>query len=79
MFILQYLLAGFRQFWRELTIPDPPWQASKRVGEIMYGVWYERITPEQARKKALDYGFTEKEADEIVAKAKRPSHPSLNH
>jgi hypothetical protein len=62
----------FRWLRREASVPAPPFKACKRVGYIMYGLWYGRITREQARKQAEEWGFTPDQIDQMIADATQP-------
>jgi hypothetical protein len=53
-------------------IPSPPFKASKKVGTIMYGVWHGRLSPEEARKMARDWGWPEVNIEQMIAEATRP-------
>ena len=33
----------------------------------MYGLWYGRMTPNQARKRARDWGFTDEQIEDMIA------------
>jgi hypothetical protein len=57
---------------REWSVPAPPFRASKRVAVIMYGVWYGRLTPAQARAKATAWGFPPEAIEEMIAAATQP-------
>ena len=46
----QWLSDCWTSLRREASVPPPPWRASKRVAVILNGVWYGRLTPDQARK-----------------------------
>jgi len=67
--LIRNWLAALR---RESQIPSPPFTACKRVGHIMYGLWYGRITPEQARAKARQWGFSEADTARMVSEATQP-------
>jgi len=58
--------------WEEMSIPAPPFRACKRTAAIMYGVWYGRLTPEQARKKALEWGFEPESIEEMITESTQP-------
>jgi hypothetical protein len=47
--------------------PPPPFKASKKTAIIMNGLWYGRITPNQARMKALRWGFDEASVERMIA------------
>ena len=53
-------------------IPAPPFRACKRTGTIMYGVWYGRMTPEQAREKAAAWGIAPETVKQMIAAATQP-------
>ena len=55
-----------------MPVPPPPFKASKKVAIIMYGVWYGRFTPMEAKAKAAKLGFTPEQADDMIARATRP-------
>ena len=61
--------AGMR---REASVPAPPFKASKRVAVIMYGVWYGRLTPAEARDKAAGWGFPPDDIADMIAQATQP-------
>jgi hypothetical protein len=66
---LSKLLAALK---RESAIPSPRFRASKKVATILYGVWYGRLSPDEARVKARAWGFGETEIEEMIADATRP-------
>ena len=57
---------------RETAIPPPPFLASKRYGKIMYGLWYGRLTPDQARQQARKWRFPDAVSEEMITDATRP-------
>jgi hypothetical protein len=57
---------------RESAIPPPPFKASKRSATILYGVWYGRLSPDEARQKARGWGFAETDIDRMIADATQP-------
>jgi hypothetical protein len=63
-------------FWRgllrEASIPPPPFRACKRTAVIMYGLWYGRLTPDQARKQAVEWGFPPGAVEEMISEATQP-------
>jgi hypothetical protein len=59
----------FEALKRESAIPPPPFKASKKCATIMYGVWYGRLSPDQAREKARSWGFPDTDIEEMIAKA----------
>ena len=62
----------FAALKREAAIPPPPFMASKKVATIMYGVWYGRLSPDEARAKARAWGFDEASIEEMIAEATQP-------
>jgi hypothetical protein len=50
----------------------PPFKASKRVARIMYPLWYGRMTPDQARAKTKEWGFTDDQIERMIRDATRP-------
>lgn len=55
------------------NIPHPPFLASKRTGAIMNGLWYGELTPEEARAKALGWGWDDDERlAAMIAEATQP-------
>jgi len=64
------------KFWEALTsessVPPPPFKASKRTATIMYGLWYGRLTPQEAREKAIEWGFSTDSIDRMIADATAP-------
>jgi hypothetical protein len=70
---LRYWLSNaWRHFQREAHIPAPPFRASKRCAVIMNGLWYGRLTPEQARRNGADMGLTVEAVERMVAEATQP-------
>ena len=73
---MRHLLRWLKDLWeqsrREAHIPAPPFRASKRTGTIMYGVWYGRLTPQQARDQAAAWGFPADAIDEMLNRALQP-------
>lgn len=57
---------------REAEVPPPPFRACKRVGDILYGVWYGRLTPDQARAKAAEWGFSSEATEDMISQATQP-------
>ena len=57
---------------RESKIPAPPFRASKRTATIMHGLWYGRLSPDQARSKARAWGFSEISIETMIEDATRP-------
>jgi hypothetical protein len=53
-------------------MPAPPFRARKRTGVIMYGVWYGRFSPEQARKQAEEWGFSREANEQMIAETTQP-------
>ena len=53
-------------------MPPPPFKASKGVGKIMYGLWYGRITVEEARELADELGISEASLTTMIAEATKP-------
>ena len=66
---LSNLLAALK---RESAIPPPPFKASKRCATIMYGVWYGRLSLDQARKKARGWGFHDADIEQMITDATQP-------
>jgi hypothetical protein len=62
----------FAALKRESAIPPPPFKASKRCATIMNGVWYGRLSPDQAREKARGWGFRDADIDQMIADATQP-------
>jgi hypothetical protein len=54
---------------RDAGVPAPPFRASKRTAVIMYGVWYGRLTPNQAREKAAGWGFSPEAIENTISQA----------
>jgi hypothetical protein len=57
---------------REASVPAPPFRASKQTAVILYGVGHGRLTPEQAREKAVSWGFPPEAIVEMLALATPP-------
>jgi hypothetical protein len=38
----------------------------------MNGVWYGRLTPDEARKKAREWGFTPERIEDMISQATQP-------
>ena len=77
--IVRLATAKWRTIIFELSIPSPPFKASKRCATIMYGVWYGRMTPEQARQKAREWGFRDDDINRMLVDATAaPSYWSRN-
>ena len=56
-------------------VPTPRFKASKRVGTIMYGLWYGRITVDQAREMAARWGFDASSTEDMIYEAtEKPSY-----
>ena len=53
-------------------VPPPPFKASKRVAEIMYALWYGRITVEEAHELGRKYGFSAESMKTMVEDATAP-------
>jgi hypothetical protein len=70
--LLHWLRNSWEQFRREARIPAPPFRACKRTGVIMYGVWYGRLTPQQAREQAAAWGFLAEAIEQMIAEATQP-------
>jgi hypothetical protein len=78
--MMEWLSNFLVRLWREARIPVPPFRACKRAGVIMYGVWYGRLSPEQARKRAAEWGFSPEAIEQMIAKAMQPpSYWSQQH
>jgi len=56
----------------DARIPRPPFRASKRTGQIMYGLWYGLLSPDQARQNGRQWGFSEASLEEMIAEATMP-------
>ncbi|MGY8769671.1 MAG: hypothetical protein ACKVH8_14735 [Pirellulales bacterium] len=67
--IKNFFLAKWSEFFPESKIPPPPFKASKRVATIMYGLWYGRMTPDQARTQARDWGFSDDTIENMITRA----------
>ena len=70
--MLKWIRGWFNALKRESTIPPPTFRASKRTWKIMGGLWYGRLTPEEARTKARDSGFPEEEIERMISEATQP-------
>lgn len=64
--LAQFVALKWREMVRESAVPPPPFKASKKTATIMYGLWYGRMTPDQARERALDWGFTDEQIDRMI-------------
>lgn len=67
--VAQFVTSIWRAMLRPSAVPPPPFKASKRAATIMYGVWYGRMTPNQARKRARAWGFADDRIDDMIARA----------
>jgi (2Fe-2S) ferredoxin len=75
MRLLRWLTDWWDGLRREASVPAPPFRASKRTAVIMYGVWYGRLTPAQAREKAAGWGFAPEAVEDMISQATpRPSY-----
>lgn len=72
MRMFRWIMEFWTQLRREAAIPAPPFRASKRTGHLMYGLWYGRLTIEQARKQAEKWEWPSDRIDEIIARATQP-------
>ena len=73
--LLSWLSDLLERIRAEPDIPSPPFRASKRTGEIMYGLWYGRLTPRQARERATTWGFAPEAIERMTTEAtKSPSY-----
>jgi hypothetical protein len=72
MWLIRWIAAFWRQLLREASMPVPPFRASKRTAVIMYGLWYGRLTPEQAREKAIEWGFSLEAIKRMISTATQP-------
>lgn len=70
--VMQWFVHWFERWQRSARIPPPPFRASKRVGFIMNRVWYGRLTPDEGREQATQWGFTPDAIDEMIAQATSP-------
>ena len=74
--MMKHLLRIIRDFRerlsREAAVPPPPFKASKGVGKIMYGLWYGRITVEEAGELADELGISEESLTAMIAEATKP-------
>jgi hypothetical protein len=72
---MEWLWDFLVHLWREARIPAPPFHACKRTAVIMYGVWYGRLSPEEARRKAAGWGFSPEDIEQMISEATRqPSY-----
>ncbi len=69
---MRWLSNFFVQLFREARIPPPPFRACKRTAVIMYGIWYGRLSPEQARRRAAEWGFSPEAIAQMIAEATKP-------
>ena len=67
-----WLVNSFATLKRESAIPPPPFKASKRCATIMCGVWYGRLSPEEARAKARGWGFGDADIEQMITDATQP-------
>ena len=70
--LLRWLRSSWEQLRREARVPTPPFRACKRTGVIMYGVWYGRLTPQQARELAAAWEFPPEAIEQMIAEATQP-------
>lgn len=70
--LLRWLSELLERIRAEPDIPYPPFRASKRTGEIMYGLWYGRLTPRQARARATAWGFAPEAIERMITEATKP-------
>jgi hypothetical protein len=74
--MLRWLARWLKELCREAShegsVPAPPFKASKPTGVIMYGLWYCRLTPDQARAKATEWGFRPDHIQEMISQATQP-------
>jgi (2Fe-2S) ferredoxin len=70
--VLRWLAAWWEAIRREASVPAPPFHACKRVAVIMNGVWYGRLSPDQARAKAAGWGFTPEAIEDMISQATQP-------
>jgi hypothetical protein len=54
------------------SVPSPPFKASKRSGAILYGVWYGRLTPDEARRQAREWQFDDATIEQMITTATQP-------
>jgi hypothetical protein len=69
MRLIRWISDFWLQLWREFRIPAPPFRASKRTKVIMYGLWYGKLSPDQARKQAGEWGFPPQAIEEMIVEA----------
>ena len=72
MRLLRWAADWWEALRREFSVPAPPFRASKRTAIIMYGVWYGRLTPAQAREKAAGWGFPPEAVEDMISQATQP-------
>ena len=72
MRLLRWVADWWESLRREFSVPAPPFRASKRTAVIMYGVWYGRLTPAQARAKAAGWGFPLETVEDMISQAMQP-------
>ena len=77
--MISWIKNRLKRRWQDLKsesqIPPPPFKASKRRARIMYGLWYGRLTPDEARKKAIKWGFSQDSIDQMIVDAtQEPSY-----
>ena len=72
MWLLRWLADCWECLRREASVTAPPFRASKRTAVIMYGVWYGRFTPDEAREKATGWGFPPEAIEEMFSQATQP-------
>lgn len=70
--MLQWLARWWDSLGHAHSVPHPPFKASKRTATIMYGLWYGRLTPAQARAMAEGWGFAPDAIEGMIAKATEP-------
>jgi hypothetical protein len=70
--LLTWLAGWWESLRRESRVPSPPFRASKRTAVLMYGVWYGRLTPAQAREKAAGWGYPPWAFEDMIARATQP-------
>ena len=72
MFLFRWISGYWQQLQRELSVPSPPFRASKRTAVIMNGLWYGRLTTEEARTQAAAWGFSPEAIEEMIVQATQP-------
>jgi hypothetical protein len=72
MWLFNWVPDFWRRLRREASIPAPPFRTCKRTAVIMYGLWYGRLTPDQARKQAAEWGFPPDAVEAMISKATQP-------